>query len=482
MPWRKESVESATKLDARRIAVLPFVSMSPDPNDEYFADGLTEELITRLSLLRGLEVIARTSAMNYKREKKSVSQIGKELKVGTLLEGSVRKAGNRIRVSAQLIDANTESHLWADSYDRDLQDIFEVQSSVAENVARALKLRLLDDDRQKVESTADMQAYTMYLRGTQLSREASPASNREAIALFERAILKDPRFAPAHAQLALAWVRERWYEDWAYCVSRAEAAARKALELEPESAEAHAAMASVHGVQDRFEELRLEAETAIKINPNLADASLKLGWFYTALGNFEEAIRCYRKALSLDPLATEPAIYLTEILRVAAMVDEALAVVDELREVHHGEGWVYYQSAMCYLQEKDYVKALDVLSTGLKSFPDDYWLRMARGRGYALSGKRAEALNELGDLMKDEAESHRLRAQVMIRTALGDLDEAFAALMREAELHSEDNVIRFDSLYERLWRDPRFSEFCKKLGLPTLQRPSSGPTGGISTS
>ena len=475
LPLRREEPEvkppgsttGQAVLDTRRIAVLPFVSMSPDPNDEYFADGLTEELITRISLVRGLEVIARTSAMNYKKKEKNASQIGRELKVGTLLEGSVRKAGNRIRVSAQLINANTEGHLWADSYDRDLQDIFEVQSSVAENVAGALKLRLLDEDRERVGSTADMEAYTMYLRGTQLLRETSPASCREAIAFLERATLKDPRFARAYAQLALAWVRARWQENWANCVTRAEAAARKALELGPESAEAHTAMAAVHGMLDRFEDMHLEAETAIEINPNLADASLQLGSFYASFGRFDEAIRYYRKALSLDPLASEPALELTEILRVAGRVDEALGVVDELREVHRRDPeWVYYQSANCYLQKKDYVKALDVLGTGLISCPDNPWLVMARGMAYALSGKRTEALDELGDLMKNEAESLRLTSQVTIRTALGDLDEAFAALMRQAELHSENTWIRYDPLYEGLRKDPRFSEFCKKVGLP----------------
>jgi adenylate cyclase len=466
MPWDKESAEPAPQLDPRRVAVLPFVSMSPDPNDEYFADGLTEELITRISLVRGLEVIARTSVMGFKKKEKKVSEIGRELKVGTLLEGSVRKAGNRIRVSAQLINANTEGHLWAENYDRNLEDIFEVQSSVAENVAGALKLKLLDEDMERVGSTANMDAYTTYLRAMQLYHERTETTRREAITLFKEAISKDPTFIRAYAGLSFAWIRATDWVDFTTCVNQADAAARKALELEPESAEALTAMAQVHGALDRFEESLLELETAIRINPNLSEANRSLGLRYVSLGRFDEGIRYYRKACSLDPLDPGPALALTNVLRASGRVDEALEVAGEQKELHRSHTEVYLDTARCYLQKKDFARASEELDAGLRLNPDDYWLRMERGRLSALSGRREEALDELRDLMKDEAESHRLDAQVRIRTALGDLDEAFEALMRQAEIHSWWAFIQFDPLYEGLWKDPRFSEFCKKVGLP----------------
>jgi TolB-like protein/Flp pilus assembly protein TadD len=465
MPWEKETVEPLPQLESKRIAVLPFVSMSPDPNDEYFADGLTEELITRISLVRGLEVIARTSAMNYKKKEKNASQIGRELKVGTLLEGSVRKAGNRIRVSAQLIDANTEGHLWAESYDRNLEDIFEVQSSVAENVAGALKLKLLDEERQRVESTADMEAYTMYLRAMQLFHELNPTSCREAISLFEGAVSRDSKFARAYAGLAHAWYQMSTWEDFTVSVSRAEAAARKALELGPESAEAHSAMGAIHNAMDRFDESRLELERAIRINPNLAEANLLLAAYYEPFGRFDEAMSFVQKARSLDPLDPDPALYMTILLRVTGKVDDALAVVERLKEVHRRVPWVYFQAALCYLQKRDFTKALDTVDVGLRFNPDEHNLRTARGVAFALSGRREEALDELRDLMKDEAESHRIDAQYWIRTALGDF-EAFEALMRAAELHAWWPLIKYESFFEGLRKDPRFSEFCKKVGLP----------------
>jgi tetratricopeptide (TPR) repeat protein len=404
--------------------------------------------------------------MNYKKKEKNASQIGKELKVGTLLEGSVRKAGNRIRVSAQLINANTEGHLWAENYDRNLEDIFEVQSSVAENVAGALKLKLLSEDKERVEPTADMDAYTMYLRAMQLYHDGTEASCREAIALFKEAISKDPTFVRAYAGLARAWIGMELWAEFTTCVNRAEAAARKALELGPESAEAHTAMALVHGAMDRFEEERLELERAIRINPNLAEANLWLGWRHAVFGRFDEAIKYYRKARSLDPLDPDPAIQMARALRVAGRMEDALKVSKELKELRLSEEWFYLSSAMWYLQEKDFAKALDAIEAGLRFKPDDWYLRLARGVAYALSGRRGEAMDELRDLMTAEAESQRLLAQVWMGAALGDLDEAFGALRRQAELHSWYGLIRFDPLYEGLWKDPRFSEFCKKVGLP----------------
>jgi adenylate cyclase len=465
MPWEQENPETATQLDARRLAVLPFVSMSPDPNDEFFADGLTEELIARISLVRGLEVIARTSAMNYKKKEKNASQIGKELKVGTLLEGSVRKAGNRIRVSAQLIDARTEGHLWAQHYDRELQDIFEVQSSVAESVAEALKLRILDEVSRKVGSTDNIDAYTLYLKGMQVTHERwGEASCREAIALFEAALSKDPSFARAYAGLSNAWIQMANWTDFSASVNKAEAAALKALELGPESAETHIAMAQVHFEMDRFEDADLEAEKAIRINPNLADAIFQLGEGCARRGRFDKAIEYYRKACSLDPLDGSKTLSFAAVLRRAGRVNEALAVVEERKEGHPTEDWVYFQPAMCYLQMKDFAKTLAVLDVGLRNCTDVLWLRLLQGVVWAVTGKRKEAMDVLQDLMKDEAESHRLRAQVWIGTAVGDLDGAFRALMRQAELHSWSDPR--EQLFEALRKDPRYPEFCKKVGLP----------------
>jgi tetratricopeptide (TPR) repeat protein len=256
------------------------------------------------------------------------------------------------------------------------------------------------------------------------------------------------------------------WADFTESVNRAEAAARKAVELGPGSAEAHAAMEGVHVALDRFGESLLEGETAIRINPNLVSANHELGWIYSVLGRFDEAIGYLRKARSLDPLDPYPVGVLIMALRVAGKVDEALEVVGGPKELHLRSPFVYFQTACCYLQKKDFDRASEALDDGLRFNPDDYRLRVTRGMLYALSGRRGEALDELRDLAKDGIESRRLSAQVWIRTALGDLDEAFEALMREAELHSWWGAIKYDPLFEALQKDPRFSEFSKKVGIP----------------
>jgi adenylate cyclase len=183
--WEKDETAKLS-LDKKRIAVLPFMNISPDPKDEYFADGLTEELIAKLSTISGLKVIARTSIMRYKGTAKSVREIGKELESGSVLEGSVRKAADRLRVTAQLIDSTTQEHLWVQNYDRQLEDVFAIQTEVAKNVSDALETQLLDEERQKIEKkpTGDVSAYTFYLKGRYLWNERNKESLEKAVKYF----------------------------------------------------------------------------------------------------------------------------------------------------------------------------------------------------------------------------------------------------------------------------------------------------------
>ncbi len=196
-------------LDKHRIAVLPFANISPDPNDEYFADGLTEELISKLSLVSGLEVIARTSVMSYKKKEKKVSEIGRELGAGTLVEGSVRKAGNKIRVSVQLVSANTEGHLWSSVYDKDFDDIFAIQSDIASNVAESIPVSITRTRTSFPEGkdTKNTRSYSHFLKARQLLHEGTEGLLRKALMLFEKSIELDPLFARAYVGLADCYLR-----------------------------------------------------------------------------------------------------------------------------------------------------------------------------------------------------------------------------------------------------------------------------------
>ncbi len=465
MPWEETRESAGSNLDQRRIAVLPFANMSPDPGDEYFADGMTDEIISTLSRLDQVEVISRTSVMQYKRNQKSIREVSNELNVGTVLEGSVRKFGNRLRITTQLIDAVKDRHIWAEAYERNLQDVFVVQTEVAQRIAEALKVRLRV--AAPAEPTTQIDAYTLYLRAMQLRNSRTEANLRESITLFEGAVSKDPRFARAYAGLASAWIDMGFWEEFALCVDRAEIAAGKALEFGPDSAEAHAAMARVHDAADRFDEELLELNRAIGINPNLAEANRELGWVSAVLGRFDEGVSHLRRAQTLDPLDPAPASNLIPVLRVTGRVDDALVEVERLKEVHRMLPEVYHLEIMCHLQRRDFDAALGAVESGLRVDPGDHWLRIGRGMTYALSGNKEKAKDELRDLMKEKAESHRLDAQVWVGTSLGSIDEAFGALVRQAELHSWWGLISFDPLFESLHKHQRFSEFCKRVGLPS---------------
>jgi adenylate cyclase len=461
MPWEKTSPRSS--LSSKRIAVLPFVNISPDPNDEYFSDGLTEEMITRLSELHDLEVIARTSIMRFKRTDKSVAQIGVELSAGVLLEGSVRKVGNRIRVTAQLIDSNTEGHLWAEKFDRDMGDIFAVQSEIAEKVAQSLQIKLLSTHGK---DTDDITAYTMYMKALQLIHEETERSLAEAVTLLEGAIARDDRFVRAYARLADAWSALSNFQEYSVVVKKAEEAALKALELGPDWAEAHAAMSYVHILLDRFDKALQEAKRAVELNPNLAEAYGPLGIINTAMGELDRAVEAFSKATELDPLSFIERFNLAELLFLAHKEKEALEVSQKLKELHPNNPRSFLVPSYLYIFKREFGKAQELLEEGRRIDPDDPILRLNQGVLYAMEGKKSEAENILNLIEKDPVESNRLLGSLYVHAALGNVQHAMNALMRMAEIHSWPAWIKSDPVFRNLRASDQFKEFCRKVGIP----------------
>ena len=449
---------------ARRIAVLPFVSMSPDPNDEFFADGLTEELIDRLCQVKELAVIARTSVMNYKNKEKNASQIGRELRAGALVEGSIRKAGNKIRVTAQLINASTEEHLWSSKYDRDLSDIFAVQTDIAENVAGALELKLLA--KPEAPPTRDLEAYTMYLKAKQLAFQGISAGTRQARALLEEVVARDPKFAKGYALLvATIWTLASSEEDYPGAIARAEAAAKKALELAPESAESHVALAMTLSANDRFEEAESELEEAVQVNPNSSDALTLLGFNHYSFGRLEEGLSTYRKAFSLDPLSLHAGMCVADGLRMLGRVDEAIEFIDGLKSSSPDSPRPHLELSACYAQSKKFAEAEREMNIASSLDPGSLEIKLNQGWLYAMMGKKTEAEGALASLMGAPL-TLRDAALFQIKGMLGDLDSAFDALMRMADRHAWYAFVKADPLFEPLRRDLRFTEFCRKVGLP----------------
>ncbi|MBI3840834.1 MAG: hypothetical protein HY297_02590, partial [Thaumarchaeota archaeon] len=255
MPWEANRADQMAELDTRRVAVLPLKNMSPDPNDEYFADGMTEELITALASVTELTVIARTSVMQYKNASKRIAEIGRELNAGTLIEGSVRKAGNKVRITVQMIDARNEGHLWAQNYDKELDDVFSIQSEVAQKVADALKVKLAESERRRIGrgATKNPEAYNLYLQGIFYWNKRTPEALNRAAEFFERAVALDPTFALGYAGVAQCYqvMAANVYADPAVYFPKSREYALKALSLDDDLAEAHTVIAAVACAYER---------------------------------------------------------------------------------------------------------------------------------------------------------------------------------------------------------------------------------------
>jgi adenylate cyclase len=319
------------------IAVLPFANLGGDPEQEYFADGITEDLITELSRFQELRVIARNSVLIYKSKPARIQEIGQELGVRYVLEGSVRKAGGRVRITAQLIDAATGHHLWAERFDRDLADIFEVQDEVTSRIVATLAGKLAESERRRVRSgqTENLEAYDCVLRGRELWYSFSPEANREARRLYEKAIELDPDYARAYASLAWTYLTdhsERWADAEEQPLERALEVARRGVMVNPASHSNHLALGQVCLAKGLHDEAFEAFETAIALNPNDADGYAFLARALTFAGRPDEAIELVERAQRLNPASPRwYAWHLGMALYVARRYDDAAATFRKTR-------------------------------------------------------------------------------------------------------------------------------------------------------
>ncbi len=466
MPWDKPLAAAAA--ESRRVAVLPFSNMSPDPADEFFADGLTEELISTVSRIDGAEVISRTSVMQYKKAPKPIRQISSELDAGTVLEGSVRKAGNRLRVTVQMIDAEKDRHIWSESYDRNMDDVFAIQTDIAGRVAEALKSKITKETPKEAGLTDNVEAYTEFLRAKQIFNDAAPSQLKDVAALLESAIAKDPGFSRAYSELALCYRHMGFTGSYLDAMKKAEAAARKAIETGPDTAEAHVAMAGVHLALDKFEDARTELEAAVRLNPNLADAYHSLGEVTGAFGILDESLAAQRKAYALDPVSLFSGMMLAETLRVSGKVEEAMDVLSKMRRLYPNNLHVSHATAWSYITKKDYKLARQIVEAAIREnpeSPDILEVRLDVGVIDALEGEREKAIEVLNSAPAND-QTVKLGTTLLVRTALGDLDEAFAALDQLADIHAWPFLVKSDPFLGALHRDPRFADFCRKVGIP----------------
>jgi TolB-like protein/Tfp pilus assembly protein PilF len=472
LPWMENVVLASRAEDRSRLAVLPLVSMSPEPGDEYFADGLTEELIFTLSKVSGLQVIALTSVMKYQGAKKAVSEIGSELAVGSVLEGSVRKAGNRLRITLQLIDVATESHLWAEEYDRTLEDVFAVQSEVARSVASALEVRLapkparVADDLEK----ANPEAYVAYLKGRGLVSRRTATNIRNAIQCFERAIELNPGHAASYAALSAAYAVLPNYTLAvpADVKAKAKASALKALAIDPDLPEAHAALGLALNGELDVKGAERELRKAIDLAPSYAPAYHWLGLRLATRGRFDEAIAALKTALILDPLSAVQHGALGNVYQVAGQTDLALAEYEMQLALGEDNPVLRGYRTMIYLEQGRFDLARIDLERAQEltgSFSPELELDFARLQ---------EAMGEKGavEVSLGRALEHAQREAVspyvlsLFYFALGRRDEGFTLLER-AYAERDDNfaMMKVDPRLASARSDPRYASLLGRLGL-----------------
>jgi adenylate cyclase len=466
MPWSVETSASSTQLDKKRIAVLPFANLSSNPEDGYFADGMTEELIDRLAQVKSLRVIARTSVMKYKGSQKGASEVGKELNIGSLIEGSVRKAGNRIRVTVQLINAGTEEHLWSSHYDKNLDDIFAVQSEIAEKVAGELKTQLLDSEKQTLEKkpTESTEAYTCFLRGRELVRMGTEPLLRQAVGLFEKAVELDPSFARAYWGLADCFLTlaNDAYESYEKSIPKAELSVKKALELDSELAEAVAALALIHFLEDDIVASEAEARRAVGLNPSHADAYRTLANVALLKGDGEEGIRLFEAAYHLDPVRPR---YVENVgLFYFYLGRESQALQFWERKAQLAPAGTYRGMTEYYLFKGNYEKAKEFFSVVEKLEPTDSWAAWMRGFIAAQTGDRNTALEAIRKIEENWSGSIDLNGIGFIHYALGDLDSYFTYMNRATDQHLiQATYLMYCPLFAKARADPRYLELVEKL-------------------
>jgi adenylate cyclase len=466
MPWEHAGVSPAPESPRNRLAVLPFANMSPDPADEYFADGMTEELIDRLAQVKSLKVIARTSVMSYKKKEKKASEIARELEVGTLVEGSVRKAGNRVRVTVQLINAGTEEHLWSSHYDKNLDDIFAVQSEIAEKVAVELKTQLLDSEKQTLEKkpTENTEAYTCFLRGRELFREETEASLRQALVLFEKAIELDPGFARAYVGEAEChqWLANYGYEPLDISLPIVKTSLERAIDLDPNLPEAHAVLSEMFFNADDMPRMEAEARRALELNPSLPEPYSMLSELAALKGDPGEMVRQIETAYRLDPIRPRFIYSVGTAYLDTGREEEALELWKKTEQL--APAFTYRGMTEYYLAKGNLEKAREFHAKFEKLEPTNPRATCQGGIIAALEADRERALLAVKKIEDAKIGPLGFNYIGYIYHALGDLDSYFENMNKAIEAHTiTPSMMMYSHLLAKARADPRYLELVEKL-------------------
>lgn len=461
---------AAGKMTTRNsIAVLPFANISADEDNEYFCDGLAEELLNALSKIEDLKVAARTSAFSLKGKDVTARAVGEKLGVKNILEGSVRKSGDRLRITCQLISAADGYHLWSERYDREMKDIFDVQDEIALAVVDALKVKLLGDERSAIlkRNTRSAEAYEFYLRGLSHFNRWTPLDFQKAIENFERAIAIDPAFASAYAALADAYVEQLFFSFSATDAKpKAREFASRALEIDDALAEAHNSQALIKMYFDwDYASAEAEFKRAIALNPGSASVHMWFGWYLGIMARFDEALKELRLARELDPLAPPNINAIGVVLHWAGQTDLAIEQFKDVLELHPGYPICLSFLAEAYAQKGDLESAVETIEKMPAAAMDPQALAVA-GYLYALSGDRGKAENILNQFAEMSSQGYVPALNfAQIYAGLGDHERALDSLKMACEERAIwIPFLKVDHKFQSLRSDPRFTDLLRKAG------------------
>ena len=469
--WKLPSM-AHRPVEIRSLAVLPLENLSSDVSQEYFADGMTDELITALGTINGLRVISRSSVMLYKHALKPLPEIARELKVDAVVEGTVLRSGQQVRITAQLIRAAVDEHIWSQSYQGDLQDTLEFQDKVAHGIADRIRATLNSQGHAFLESAklVNPDAHDAYLRGRYFWNKRTEQGLRTAITYFEEAIAKDPNYAQAYSGLADSYAL---LGDWEYgaltpneAFPKAKAAATKALVLDDTLGEAHASLAFCLDLFNwDWKSAELEFKRAIDLSPSYATAHQWYAWHLIVTGRNEQGLNELKKAEALDPLSLIISADIADALVIAHRYQESIQQSRKTMEMDPSFAMAHYQLGQALVQLRDYDQAIRELQQAIELSRGNPLGTSQLGFVYALSGRRNEALKILDDLKNRSNHEPSAAADVaLVYAGLNEKDQAFAWL-EKAYVERFNPSILLRPAFDVLRSDPRFQDFLRRLGL-----------------
>jgi len=459
-------------LIVRSLAVLPLESLSSDASQDYFADGMTDELISDLGQISALRVISRTSVMGYKHARKSLPQIAHELNVDAVVEGTVLRSGEQVRITAQLIEASTDKHLWSQSYQGELKDTLALQSEVARAIADQIQINVNPQEQAALKSVkaVNPQAYQSFLKGRFFWNKRTAEGLKIALAYFNQAIEEDPKYAPAYSGLADTY---SLLGDWQYAamtpkeaLPKAKASAIRALELDNALGEAHNSLAfCLDGFDWDIKSAGMEFQRAIALNPGYATAHHWYAWHLSLLGRYDEAIAEMRKAQDLDPLSLIINADLAELLVLAHSYDESIRQSRKTIEMDPNFALAHNQLAQAYLQKHMNDEAVAELRKAAQLSGESPTVMANLARAYVATGKKSDAIKILNDLTKRSNATYSHASEIaVIYAALGDKDQAINWLEKGYEERFNPGVLLRPGL-DPLRSDPRFQDLARRVGL-----------------